>query len=316
VSPAPGGQVASAPDTAAMAAINRASLPRHIRRGKFYNAVLRAEILLDRAHFSPGEIDGRYGDNLAKALAGYQAAHHLPVSGRLDTATWQALVGHDATAVMGPYQLTQADLAGPYVRFIPAKLDAQANLPCTCYTSVQEKLGEQFHVHPRLLKKLNPGATFNRAGEPLNVPLVHRALPAQRIALVVVTQHSKTVAAEDAAGHVLAQYPATIGSFHDPLPIGRWKIKGVSRHPKFHYNPNLFWDANNTDTKAVIPPGPNNPVGVVWIQLSDPHYGIHGTPEPAKIGKTYSHGCIRLTNWDAWELSQMVRPGTPAILQR
>lgn len=301
---------------AAIAAINQARLPRHIRPHYFYNAVLRAEILLDRAHFSPGEIDGRYGDNMAKALAGYQATHRLPVTGRLDAATWQALTSHDTAPVIGPYQLTQANITGPFIRSIPAKLDEQATLPCTCYTSVFEKLGETFHVNPRVLKKLNPHALFNQAGETVNVPIVHRYPPAKRAAMVVVTQHSKTVTALDADGHVLAQYPATIGSFHDPLPIGRWKIKGVSRHPKFHYNPNLFWDAKDTDVKAVIPPGPNNPVGVVWIQLSNPHYGIHGTPEPARIGKTYSHGCIRLTNWDAWELSQMVRPGTPALLQR
>jgi lipoprotein-anchoring transpeptidase ErfK/SrfK len=130
-----------------------------------------------------------------------------------------------------------------------------------------------------------------------------------------VDASDKTVAAFDAAGKLVAQYPATTGSEHDPLPIGTWKINGVSKNPSFHYNPDLFWDADAKDEKTTIKPGPNNPVGVVWIDLSKPHYGIHGTPEPSTIGKTQSHGCIRLTNWDAAELAQMVAPGMPAILQ-
>jgi lipoprotein-anchoring transpeptidase ErfK/SrfK len=101
-----------------------------------------------------------------------------------------------------------------------------------------------------------------------------------------------------------------IGSAHDPLPLGNWKIQGVARNRSFHYNPQLFWDASPKHEKAKIPPGPNNPVGVVWIDLSKPHYGIHGTPEPSKIGKTQSHGCIRVTNWDAEALAQAVSPGS------
>ena len=119
----------------------------------------------------------------------------------------------------------------------------------------------------------------------------------------------------DAAGKILAQYPASSGSEHDPLPIGMWKINGVAKNPPFHYNPELFWDAEPNHSKAKIAPGPNNPVGVVWIDLTKDHYGIHGTPEPARVGHTQSHGCIRLTNWDAMELAGMVRPGLPAELK-
>ncbi len=121
--------------------------------------------------------------------------------------------------------------------------------------------------------------------------------------------------AVDAAGRVLASYPATMGSQHDPLPLGAWTIKGVSREPTFNYNPDLFWDAEAGHAKAKIPPGPNNPVGMAWIDLSKEHYGIHGSPEPSRVGKTESHGCIRLTNWDVAELAALVAPGTPAILQ-
>jgi lipoprotein-anchoring transpeptidase ErfK/SrfK len=139
--------------------------------------------------------------------------------------------------------------------------------------------------------------------------------PPEKAASVVVSKSRHGVAALDAGGKILARYPATSGSEHDPLPLGKWKILGVARNPPFHYNPELFWDAKPTHEKAPIPPGPNNPVGVAWIDLSKEHYGIHGTPEPSQIGKTQSHGCIRLTNWDVSELAKMVAPGMPALLE-
>jgi lipoprotein-anchoring transpeptidase ErfK/SrfK len=318
--PAPSGNHSVAPQRASLPGtaqrINAASLPAYLPAGRFNAAVLRAQILLDRAHFSPGQIDGYYAANMAKAIAGFQNRMHLPTTGNLDSATWRALTQQDRAPALGAYTISSADTAGPFVRRVPAKMAAQAGLPCTCYTSPLEELGEKYHVNPKLLKKLNPGAHFGRAGTTIVVPLVHNAPPAKRIAKVVVTAHTKTVTALDADGRIVAQYPATIGSSHDPLPIGDWKIKGVAKHPNYHYDPVHFWDANPNDSKTVVPPGPNNPVGVVWIQLTDPHYGIHGTPEPARIGKSYSHGCIRLTNWDAWELSKMVHYHVPALLQR
>jgi lipoprotein-anchoring transpeptidase ErfK/SrfK len=144
---------------------------------------------------------------------------------------------------------------------------------------------------------------------------VHADAPG-KAARVVVDGSGPWVAALDAQGRALAVYPATAGSQHDPLPLGDWKINGVSRRPPFNYNPDLFWDAEEGHGKARIPPGPNNPVGVVWIDLSKPHYGIHGTPEPSTIGKTQSHGCIRLTNWDADELAGMVAAGTPVVIRK
>jgi lipoprotein-anchoring transpeptidase ErfK/SrfK len=138
-------------------------------------------------------------------------------------------------------------------------------------------------------------------------------MPPGAAARIVVSGNS--VRAFDAEGKLLAYYAATTGSEHDPLPIGEWKIQGVARNPKFHYNANLFWDAKKSDDKATIQPGPNNPVGLVWIDLSKDHFGIHGTPEPGRVGHASSHGCVRLTNWDAMELASMVKPGTPAILE-
>jgi len=148
----------------------------------------------------------------------------------------------------------------------------------------------------------------------LSVPNV-LVLPAGQAARVIVSRSESSVRAVDPSGKVLAFYVATTGSAHDPLPLGGWKIQSILRNPIFHYNARLFWDAKNVDDRATIKPGPNSPVGVVWIDLSKPHYGIHGTPSPGEIGHAYSHGCIRLTNWDAADLASIVVPETLAILQ-
>jgi lipoprotein-anchoring transpeptidase ErfK/SrfK len=295
-----------------VAAINDPQNREGVSQDSAGAAVVRAQILLDRAHFSPGEIDGRWGDNLRVAIVGYQAARMLNPSGVVDDDTWKSLDADTAPAV-APYTVTPDDVAGPFVK-IPHEMMAQAKLKGLGYQSVQEKLAERFHVNPTLLARLNPGKNLSKAGQEIIVPNVVREyiVAADK---VVVSKKNRTVSAYAADGMLLAQYPATMGSEHDPLPIGDWKISEVDHYPWFHYNPALFWDAKAKDAKAKIAPGPNNPVGVVWIGLSKEHYGIHGSPEPSRIGHTESHGCIRLTNWDAEELSKMVKAGTPAVLQ-
>jgi lipoprotein-anchoring transpeptidase ErfK/SrfK len=276
------------------------------------SAVVRAQILLDRAHFSCGEIDGNYGTNLEKTVAAFQRARNLPVDGVVGLETW-AVLNRDQAPALFTYMIVPEDVAGPFIK-VPADLMEQAELPSLGYESPLEGLGEKFHSNPDLLKALNPDSRFDKDGELILAPAA-TAMPPGHAASVVVSKSDSSVTAFDAEGKILSYYVATIGSEHDPLPIGDWKINGVSHNPVFHYHPRLFWNANPADQEAEIKPGPRNPVGVVWIDLSKEHYGIHGTPAPGKVGHAESHGCIRLTNWDASELSQMVKPGTPAVLQ-
>lgn len=295
------------------ASVNDTGLLSPVKAGDKGAAVLRAQILLERARFSPGEIDAAYGSNMRQAIAGFQASRGLEVNGRVDAATWVAL-DIDSAPVLVSVTLTAEDVAGPF-RPLPAGVPAQAKLDALGYASPLESLGEKFHASPTLLTQLNLGKNFGRVGEQLLVPDVEASAPMPVITKLVVDKSDSTVSLLDAAGKVVAQYPASTGSEHDPLPLGDWKIKGVGKHPTFHYNPKLFWDAKVTDAKATLPAGPNNPVGVVWIDLSKEHYGIHGTPEPSKIGKTQSHGCIRMTNWSAQAVSEVVKPGMVATLQ-
>jgi peptidoglycan hydrolase-like protein with peptidoglycan-binding domain len=236
---------------------------------------LRAQILLDRANFSPGEIDGRPGANFKRAISAFQESRGLPTSGDLDEPTWQAL-NSDTTPVIVPYRISDVDVAGPFVA-VPNDLVEQSKLKSLGYQSAEEALGELFHTNPALLRRMNPGTSYG-AGVEIQVPNVLTAGAVPVKAAQVVVSKGGYVRALDVDGKILAHYPASSGSEHDPLPLGEWKITVVEKNPAFNYNPKLFWDANPAHTKATIRPGPNNPVGSVWIDLSKEHYGIHGTP--------------------------------------
>lgn len=303
--------------------------------------VLAAQVMLDRSGFSPGEIDGMAGSNFLKAVSAFQKSRGLDVSGLLDEATAERLHkdAGDVQAVV-TYVLTDVDIAGPFQPEIPSDLVEQSKLDMLGYRNPLEALAEQFHASPTLLKTLNRGQTFATASEQVVVPNVvstkvteitkdtnttqttktaqttqNRNEAAAAGIRIVVTKSSSDLVVEDESGRVLFYAPVTTGSEHDPLPIGNWKVTVVQQMPAFHYNPELFWDANPSHSKATIRPGPNNPVGVAWIDLTKEHYGIHGTPEPSAVGHSQSHGCVRMTNWDVRRVLEWAKPGTPVVFQ-
>jgi len=280
------------------------------------------EVLLDRQNFSPGEIDGKLGTNASHAIAALQAARGLEPTGDADCDTWHALGGDTSGSMIATYTIEKADVKGPFAKTIPADLEKQASLPALSYRSPLERLAERFHVSPALLQLMNRRVAF-KAGAAIQVPAVTPfdadgrppKTPVEPDVTIQVTRDDSALRAIKADGTVILFAPVTTGSEHDPLPPGNWKVTSVDWHPAFHYNPELFWDADPKHSKATIKPGPNNPVGIVWIGLDLEHYGLHGTPEPSRIGYTESHGCVRLTNWDAARVASIVKPGTPVVFR-
>lgn len=266
--------------------------------------MIRVQILLDRSAFSPGVIDGMAGDNTRQAAAAFRRAHGM-AGDAVDADLLRKLGETDRTAVMTTYTLTAADLAGPFSP-PPGDLASQAENGVN-YTSARERIAERFHITEPLLQALNPDVDFRSAGVRIVVPAVSApALP--EITRIVVDKTERSLRAFDASGRLVAFYPATIGSTERPAPSGTLSVVGVAREPDYTYDPDkLSYDRG--PRKITVPAGPNNPVGSTWIELSRASYGIHGTPDPSKVAKTASNGCIRLTNWDAEQLAAAVKPG-------
>ena len=331
---------------------------------------MQAQVVLDRLGFTPGVVDGKEGLSTRNAVSGFQEASGLPVTGKFDEATRNALAKWNTIPATRIVTIPAAFAAGPFQK-LPEEEADQAKLQWLGYETLDEKLAERFHTTVETLRMLNPGGrpatagqataapapapapapspsasapgegqvlvSMFRAGQQIRVPNVGGDVvdPAAvsdpqwrdtlimlgvgsnqpQAARVVVSKSKGTMKVYDGADKLVAVFTATMGSEHDPLPLGEWKVLGTAKNPTFHYNPDLFWDDEASDEKAKLPPGPNNPVGVVWIDISKPHYGIHGTPSPETIGRAESHGCVRLTNWDAARLAQMVSAKTQLLFE-
>jgi lipoprotein-anchoring transpeptidase ErfK/SrfK len=275
----------------------------------------KVQILLDRSRFSPGVIDGRMGENVENALRAFREANGIEGNDKaIDEPTLAKLteVAKESEApVVVEYNITEDDVKGPFTKSIPEDFEEQKTLERLGYTGPGELLAEKFHMDVDFLKELNPGKEFGRAGTTIMVANVKSAAPPQRdsVVRIEVDKARKQVRALGENDTLLAVYPATIGSDSRPAPTGEHKVTAVAKKPNYTYNPEYKFEGVKSDKPFVIAPGPNNPVGSVWIDLSKDGYGIHGTPEPAKIGKTASHGCVRLTNWDAEHLADMVKTG-------
>lgn len=300
--------------------------------------MLPVQLALDRLGFSPGVLDGKNGSSLKLALEGFQEANGLTTSGALDDATKEALAKANVIAPTRLVSIPALFANQTFYPDFPKGAAEQAKLPALGYRSLMEALAERFHTTPETLVALNAADTKIGAGRFIVVPNIPEVAPPSSelsargwdktllslglagdqpdVNSILVDKSGGWLRTLDKEGEIIGQFPVTTGSAYDPLPIGNWTIKGVARNPDFHYNPKLFWDVSDTQEKQLLKPGPNSPVGVVWIDLSKPHYGIHGTAEPATIGRSESHGCVRLTNWDAARLADMVKPGTKVVFQK